>query len=350
MPAQLDIVLPLYNAESTIERCLNSLNHELSRPEPFRIVNVALYIVDDGSSDSSLEIVNTWLNKQQSFFLTTTIHTQSQKGPSTARNVGSQMGSAPWILYLDSDVEISKLALHKMIQQLRDNDTLFAVNGHPALEIPEASWVSLYVNYSLSFQLQQHGSLVNTAFTSLCLMRRSAWKTMNGWDESRSSRYSDDIQSRWHFPPNSIQQCFGATFTHHKHVTLKGMCKHRFNLGWHFRDSLRTPRTQRSRKTSTVLHARYPINVLLAGLSIIACPTLWLFPSTTPLLGLWFVALLWINSPLLLCIWKHDTEHKHTRLELLSIFGLSYLEGLCMGCGLFWSLLTATLPWRRHAT
>ncbi len=352
MNPQIDIVIPLHNASSTIEQCLNGLRTALELQSPFPVVNVALYVVDDGSTDNSADIVEKWLGKYGTLFSHSAVHTQSQQGPSAARNLGSSLGDAPWILYLDSDVEIDEHALHTMIQQQIANDTLFAVNGHPSLHIPNASWISRYVNYSLSFQLKQHGALVNTAFTSLCLMRRTAWNSMNGWDESRKSRYGDDIQSRWHFPPNSILQCFEATFTHHKHTTLKGMCKHRFNLGFHFIQSLYgKAHVQESRNENTVLHLRYPVNVLLAGLSIPLAPTFWLFPNIIniiPILGLWVIALLWINAPLLIFIWKYDTEH--TRWKLLSIFGLSYLEGLCMGFGLFCSLLVNRLPWRHHAT
>ena len=347
MSRQLDIVIPCHNVSNTIELCLASLEREVANAVKDKILHdVHLYIVDDGSTDNSISILS-----KRSYSIPHQIISQSQGGPSDARNHGTKCGTAPWVLYLDSDVEIREGSLQRLFTALLQSPTLYAVNGYPTAMIPNGKWITHYTNASLCFQLYNHGDLVNTAFTSFCLMKRDAWNSMNGWDTSRRSRYSDDIQSRWHFPPNSIQQCFEATFIHHKHVHMWGLLKHRFNLGYHYRDSLPTQQTVPNQKTQLFLHLRYPLNVLLAAFSIGFVPLTLLISSSILAIILlsWFAVLMLTNGGLFNFIRRHP-DLDHSMAHNLSIFGLSYLEGLSMGLGLFWSMILTVFSRTEHAS
>lgn len=347
MSIQLDIVIPCHNVSNTIDLCLASLEREVAYAIKDNMLDdVHLYIVDDGSTDNSLAMLS-----KRSYSIPHQILSQSQGGPSDARNHGTRCGTAPWILYVDSDVEIREGSLNRLIAALINSPTLYAVNGYPTATIPNGEWITHYTNASLCFQLYNHGEFVNTAFTSFCLMKREAWNSMNGWDVSRHSRYSDDIQSRWHFPSDSIQQCFESTFVHHKHVHLWGLLKHRFNLGYHYRDSLPTQQKAPHQKKQLFLHLRYPLNVLLAAFScifffliiFIKSPLLTIIPL------IWLALLLLTNWGLFTFIRQHK-ELDHSVIHHTSIFGLSYLEGLSMGLGLFWSMTTAVFSRTEHAS
>lgn len=334
-PLSFDIVIPSYNSAHTIERCVQSLSIAIQRAEQRELCkNIQLFIVDDGSTDNSPEQIRALLTQLP---YPSTLISQHQRGPSVARNRGTQSGCAPWILYVDSDVELHPEAISVLLNRQQDTPSVFAFNGYPQHWIPAGSWITQYTNISLCYQLAGHGTEVNTAFTSVCLMSRSSWQSMNGWDGSRTSRYSDDIQSRWHFPPRSIRQCFDATFIHHKHVTLWGLLKHRFNLGLHYRSSI-PDASERPSGTNVTLHLRYPVSVLSALLSIIA--TLLMIVH----IDFWWCHLIWIsmisyvNIPLIHFIHSSDTQHVIKPFHKCSIFGLSYCEGFAMGLGLFVSL------------
>ena len=103
-PITLDIVIPSYNSESTIQICLNALSLALDRCNATgQLERIQIYIVDDGSTDRSPTIIREFITKSA---YTTTLINQSQEGPSCARNTGTRLGQATWILYIDSDVEI----------------------------------------------------------------------------------------------------------------------------------------------------------------------------------------------------------------------------------------------------
>ena len=348
MSKQLDIVIPCHNVSTTIETCLMALEREVASVVNDNLIqDVHLYLVDDGSRDNSLTLLS-----NRSYSVPHQILSQPQGGPSNARNHGTKGGSAPWILYVDSDVELKEGTLRRLLKALFEYPNLYAVNGYPTATIPHGRWITQYTNASLCFQLYNHGQLVNTAFTSLCLMQRDAWDSMNGWDTSRHSRYSDDIQSRWHFPLDSIQQCFEATFIHHKHVRIWGLLKHRFNLGYHYRNSIPSQRKNSNQKRQLIfLHLRYPSNVLLAGLSIAFFP-LTLFaerPLIAILLFTWVSLLLLTNWNFFTFIRKQKDLVTEKATKLLDVT-LSYLEGLSMGLGLFWSMITTVFSGTEHAS
>lgn len=343
VPISIDVVLPSHNSQETIEQCLHGLTSAIDHSINEKLCDeIHIYIVDDGSIDSSTDFIETFTKTSKH---PATLIKQTQQGPSAARNAGTQPGTAPWILYIDSDVEPHEQAMSNLLKLQRQHPECRAFNGHPQHHVPMGSWTTQYTNFSLCYQLVQHGTRVNTAFTSLCLMSRQGWSEMGGWDHSRRSRYSDDIQSRWYFPPKSIAQCFQGLFVHHKHVGLFGLLKHRFNLGFHFRSSI----SKNTLVNSTVtLHWRYPVNVICALL----CPLIVVVPIVYPYL--WSIHLLWsipiviVNLPLVRFIQTSNDHRFNTPFHLLSVFGLSYCEGFAMGLGLLYSLCKRPFDGRFH--
>lgn len=72
---KVSIIIPVYNAESTIGRCLESI-----RGQTFQDFEV--FLIDDGSSDNSFSICKDFAKSDQRI---TVLH-QSNSGPSSARN------------------------------------------------------------------------------------------------------------------------------------------------------------------------------------------------------------------------------------------------------------------------
>lgn len=96
----VSIIVPVYNMEKYLSECLDSLfNQSLEQYE--------IIIVNDGSTDGSLDIIKTY-QKKYSF-----IHTINQKnqGLSAARNAGLSLASGEYIYFMDSDDYLEKDAL-----------------------------------------------------------------------------------------------------------------------------------------------------------------------------------------------------------------------------------------------
>jgi len=90
-------VIPLYNKQNTIRRALYSV---LEQPCAFHQQNEVI-VVDDGSTDHSLNVVETI--KQQFPNRTITIYSQNNAGVAIARNKGVELASNDYITFLDAD-------------------------------------------------------------------------------------------------------------------------------------------------------------------------------------------------------------------------------------------------------
>lgn len=103
----ISIVIPLYNKETSIANSLNSIfQQEFS---DFEVV-----IVDDGSTDNSVSIVESRQNSHIKLIK------QKNGGPSKARNTGVLHASGEWILFIDADDEMLPNAL-KYFKQYIEN-------------------------------------------------------------------------------------------------------------------------------------------------------------------------------------------------------------------------------------
>ena len=95
---KFSVVIPAYNAEKYIIRLLDSLR--AAKSEPLEIV-----IIDDGSTDNTANIVEEYRRNHQE--LDVILHRQSNKGVSSARNVGIGIAHGDYIWFVDADDEIN---------------------------------------------------------------------------------------------------------------------------------------------------------------------------------------------------------------------------------------------------
>ena len=88
----ISIIVPVYNAEKYIKRCIESiLNQTYS--------NIELILINDGSEDGSLEIINDYERTDQRIIVVN----QENSGVSEARNAGINMSRGEFIGFVDAD-------------------------------------------------------------------------------------------------------------------------------------------------------------------------------------------------------------------------------------------------------
>lgn len=85
-------IIPVYNAESVVERCLKSIEKQTF--DDYEVI-----IIDDGSVDQSLNICQKYADLHQNW----SVLKQSNCGPSCARNHGIEQAEGRYICFLDSD-------------------------------------------------------------------------------------------------------------------------------------------------------------------------------------------------------------------------------------------------------
>ena len=92
MPA-FSIIVPVYNAQKTLHRCLNSL-----RGQTFSDFEVLM--IENGSTDDSNAICQLFSSADSRFMLYTC---GQSTGPSVARNIGLEQMQGRWVAFVDSD-------------------------------------------------------------------------------------------------------------------------------------------------------------------------------------------------------------------------------------------------------
>ena len=88
----VSIVIPAYNAEKTIDKCLNSVHNQ-------NYFNWECIVINDGSEDDTLSIIETWVKQDNRI----KVYTQENGGMGAARNTGIDYASGEWITFVDSD-------------------------------------------------------------------------------------------------------------------------------------------------------------------------------------------------------------------------------------------------------
>lgn len=94
---KISVVVPLYNVGSYVLRCLNSIINQTLVEE------VECIIVNDCSTDKSLEIVNLRLSNYVGPISFHILHHEKNRGLAAARNTGLQAATGEYIIFIDSD-------------------------------------------------------------------------------------------------------------------------------------------------------------------------------------------------------------------------------------------------------
>lgn len=117
--AQITVVVVIHNAESYMERCMNSLIDQDS--QQFRVI-----FVDDGSSDRSREICRTAMDRMKG-----PVHLLElpHSGVANARNCGLEQVETPYVLFLDSDDWLDRNTISSMMEMVEHCQPEIAVFG-----------------------------------------------------------------------------------------------------------------------------------------------------------------------------------------------------------------------------
>ena len=100
---EISIVVPLYNSSLFIAECIDSI-----LAQDFQ--NFELILIDDNSTDDTVEICNKYLEDKR-----VRLFTNGRKGVSSARNLGISKSQSIYITFIDSDDVVAKSFLRELI-------------------------------------------------------------------------------------------------------------------------------------------------------------------------------------------------------------------------------------------
>lgn len=106
-------IVPVYNTEKYLDKCLDSLVRQTYK-------NFEVIIVNDGSTDKSSDIILKYQKKYKNII----VINQKNEGLSMARNNGTKKAKGKYIIFVDSDDYVSERLLENIDKNIEDCDIL----------------------------------------------------------------------------------------------------------------------------------------------------------------------------------------------------------------------------------
>lgn len=107
----VSVIIPIYNCEKYLSRCINSL---LS--QKYKVREICL--VNDGSTDGSLSICEKFSRENSNIILIS----QENKGVSAARNAGLMATHSEYVIFCDADDYVREDYVEKLVQNVKNTD------------------------------------------------------------------------------------------------------------------------------------------------------------------------------------------------------------------------------------
>mgnify|MGYP001625066162 CR=1 FL=1 len=118
----ISIIIPIYNSENNLEKCIDSVVKQTYN-------NIEIILVDDGSKDASLEKCYKYSKLDNRIKV---IHKENE-GVAIARNVGINYSTGEYITFVDSDDWLEKNAIENLYNDLKEKNAEI-VRGNYAID------------------------------------------------------------------------------------------------------------------------------------------------------------------------------------------------------------------------
>ncbi len=134
----VSIIIPIYNVEQYIERCVNSVINQTYR-------QLEVILVDDCSPDHSFDIAKQIVEKSEKSKDLEILYLkhETNRGLSAARNTGIKAAKGDYIYLLDSDDEITPLCIEKLISLAQKYPDVNIVQGNTWYNEERFKWLDL---------------------------------------------------------------------------------------------------------------------------------------------------------------------------------------------------------------
>lgn len=141
---EISVIIPCYNRERFIADCIKSISAQSFK-------DIEIILVDDGSTDSSLDIAKN-IQKQDSRII---IITQSNQGVATARNTGLKNATAPYIMWCDSDDFYDENMCERMLATIKQESVDIVACGMKLVYVDNSNQKDIEDYVKLKFDGKQ---------------------------------------------------------------------------------------------------------------------------------------------------------------------------------------------------
>ena len=131
----VSIIVPMYNSEKYIERCVKSLISQSYK-------NIEIVLVDDGSKDKTIEILKIYKDKDSRIKL----YKKKNRGASSARNYGLEKCTGNYILFVDADDYIDSNMVQDMLSMVDITTNTMVFSGNDEIYPDKIEYRNLFID------------------------------------------------------------------------------------------------------------------------------------------------------------------------------------------------------------
>ncbi len=217
---KISVIIPAYNAENTIQACVDAV---LLQKGDFEFLEVV--VVDDGSTDATAQKIKTF-NRVSYIF-------QVNAGPAAARNRGVSIARGDFLFFTDADCVPEPDWLQKMMCYFRDPGVT-VVAGSYGIQNPE-SLLARCIHQEIRFR-HRHlmGDWIEVFGSYNVGFRRPVFERVSGFDEAyrTASGEDNDLSYRLRKAGYSIRFAKDALVAHRHPVSVKRYLVEQFRHGY----------------------------------------------------------------------------------------------------------------------
>jgi GT2 family glycosyltransferase len=167
VPLPFSFIVPFHRDLSTLARCLRALD---ARPPDSELI-----IAADGAVDDCRPLALQHHAR--------VVHLPGPAGPATARNAAVAVSGGDVLVFVDSDVAVSRAGLARLVRIFHDQPQTAAVFGAYDQDPPDPGFMSQYKNLSHSFIHHTSATRASTFWAGFGAVRRDAFQRVGGFDE-----------------------------------------------------------------------------------------------------------------------------------------------------------------------
>ena len=171
----VSVIIPLYNQEEYILDALKSVFEQT-------YTNIELIILNDGSSDNSVPIVETYIKEHPT--LNIQLLSQKNKGLASTRNNAIAVSKGSYILPLDADDKIKPTMLESCLKVFEENSSVDIV-------YTDVYYFGETNQYVSAGEIKLHSIKYNNCLNYCSVYKKEVWEKVGGYTPSMDYGYED---------------------------------------------------------------------------------------------------------------------------------------------------------------
>ena len=153
---RISIIIPMHNSSKHIEECLESVINQTYQ-------NIEIIVVDDASSDNSLELVKNIKDN-----IIKILEIKENVGAANCRNKGIEEATGEYICFLDSDDYWVLDKLERQVKFMEDNNYTFIYGGYDYYKSGRRKKAKVPKSMNYKQLLKNHAIFTSTVMLNMC--------------------------------------------------------------------------------------------------------------------------------------------------------------------------------------